>query len=180
AEVLYERFREAAHGDLGRAVGVVRHAWAKRCPEAVHTAGVDQHAIAAGDQQRHERAGAVVHPPPVDGERTLPLRPGVGDEAAAAADAGVAEHQVDVIAGVLLEQLIAEPQHLRLVGDVAGMSGDPDARGGARLGLSRGLRDGLPVDVARRDRASLLRQLADELTAHARAAAGYHRELPRE
>ena len=34
-----------------------------------------------------------------------------------------------MIHGVLGEQLVAEPQDLRLVRDVAGMAGDPDAGG---------------------------------------------------
>ena len=177
AQVLDERLGKALHRELGGAVGSVRHARAQRRPEPVHAAGVDQHAVAAGDEKRQERTGAVVDTPPVDGERAFPILPAVLDKAAAAANAGVAEHQVHVVAGVLLEQLIAEPQHLRLVGDVAGMAGDKDAvrRPGPRGG--RGLRDGAGVPVARRDRASLRCQLAGELAANARAAAGHHREL---
>jgi hypothetical protein len=38
-----------------------------------------------------------------------------------------------VIKGVLLEQLIAEPHDLRLVGDVTGMAGDQDAGRGCRV-----------------------------------------------
>src|SRR5262245_38033388 len=148
--------------------------------KTVHAAGVDQHALAARDQQREERAGAVIHALPVDGERPLPLLPGVADEATAAADPRVAEHQVDVIAAVPLEQLIAEPQHLRLVGDVAGMAGDPGPGRGARPRQVRGLRDGVRVPVAGRDRAALRRQLPGKLAAHAGTAAGHHRELPGE
>jgi hypothetical protein len=79
-----------------------------------------------------------------------------------------------------LEQLIAEPQHLCLVADVAGVAGDPDAGWDTRPRRSRGLRDGVRVPVARGDRASLRGQLADELAAHARAAAGHRRKLPGE
>jgi hypothetical protein len=68
-----------------------------------------------------------------------------------------------VIAGVLRQQLIAEPLDLRLVGDVAGMAGDLDAGRGVRPRQGRGLRDGIRVQVADRDRASLRRQLAGEL-----------------
>ena len=82
-----------------------------------------------------------------------------------------------MIAGVLLEQFVAEPQDLRLVGDVAGMAGDRDAGRGGRPRRGRGHRDGVGVQVARRDRAALRRQLADKLAADARAAAGHHREL---
>jgi hypothetical protein len=136
--------------------------------------------MVARDEQWQECAGAVIDAPPVDGERALPLLPSVADEAAAAADAGVAEDQVDVIAGVPRQQLIAEPQDLRLVGHVAGMAGDPDAGRGARPRRGRSLRDGAGVQVACRDRAALRRQLADKLAAHAGATAGHHRELARE
>ncbi len=39
-----------------------------------------------------------------------------------------------MVAGVLGEQLVAEPQDLRLVRDVAGVAGDPDTGWGLRLG----------------------------------------------
>jgi hypothetical protein len=53
-------------------------------------------------------AGAEVHVLPVDGEGALSLLAGVLDKAGAACHARFAEDQVDVIAGVLVEQLIAE------------------------------------------------------------------------
>ena len=98
-------------------------------------------------------------------------------ETLAAAGPGVAEHQVDVVAGVLSEQLVAEPQHLRLVRDVTGVAGDPDAGRGLRLGQGHGLRHGVRVQVAGRHRAALRRQLTGKLAAHARATAGHYREL---
>src|SRR6202042_996172 len=100
-----------------------RRAPAGRSPEASDAAGIDQDAVAAGDEQRQERGGAVVHAPPVVVEGTLPLLAGVLDEAGAAEDAGVAEDQVDVAGRVLVKQPIAEPENLRLVRDVAGMAG---------------------------------------------------------
>jgi hypothetical protein len=121
-------------GEARRAVGGDRRR-ARTCrgPETGHAAGVDQDAVAAGDQQRQERAGAEVHALPVDGEGSLPLLAGVLNEAGAAEDARVAEDQVDVIGGMLPEQLSAEPQDLRLIGDVANMASDPDAgRSGRR------------------------------------------------
>src|SRR5450755_2158718 len=96
-----------SHGEFGCAVSGLRHARTQRRPEAVHAAGVDQDAVAAGDQQRQEYPGAVIDAPPADGEHALPLLPAVAEQAAeeavAAADARVAEHQVDVRAGVLVE-----------------------------------------------------------------------------
>ena len=178
AQVLDERLGETPHRELGRAVGRLRRARAQRRPEAVHAAGVDQDAVRARDQQRQERAGAVVDAGPVDGERPLPLFPVTADKAAAAADARVAEDQVHVIGAVLLQHLIAEPQNLPLVGNVTGMAGHPDLGHGDLSRDGRGLRDGLRVQVTRRDRASLHCQLAGKLAAHAGTAAGHHRELP--
>ena len=73
---------------------------------------------------------------------------------------GVAEDQVDVVAGVLLEQFVAEPQDLGLIGNIAGMAGDRDAGWRGRPRGGRGHGDGVRVQVARRDRAALRRQLA--------------------
>ncbi len=95
---------------------VARLAWAIGCPEPVHAAGVDKDALAAGDQQRQKSAGAVVHAPPADRKDALPLLPAVAEqgaeEAVAAGEPRVAEHQVDVHTGVLVEKLVAEPQNL--------------------------------------------------------------------
>jgi hypothetical protein len=57
------------------------------------------------------------------------------------------------------------------------VAGDPDIGRSAILRHGRGRRDGVRVPVACRDRAPLRRELADELTAHAGASAGYHGEL---
>jgi len=85
-----------------------------------------------------------------------------------------------MIGGVRLQQLVAEPQHLGLVGDVAGMAGHPYA--GRRFGLGQryGHRGGVGMQVAGRDRAPPGRELPDKLAAHPRAAAGHYRELVRE
>jgi hypothetical protein len=82
-----------------------------------------------------------------------------------------------VIVLVLLEQFIAEPQDLRLVRNVTGMAGDRDTGRGARPHGRRGRRDGVRVDVTRRDRTAMRRQLTDKLAANARAAPGHYREL---
>ncbi len=67
---------------------------------------------------------------------------------------------------VLLERLVAEPVHGRLVGHVAGVGGHPGA--GRRAVLGSFLGDGQPfvVDVTGRDRATLGRELDDQLSAH--------------
>ena len=124
--------------------------------------------------------GDVVHAPPIDRERSLPLLTAAADEAGAAADAGVAEHEVDVIGTVPAQQLVPELPNLRLVGHVAAMAGDEGVVGGAGLRRRGGRCDSLGVPVARGHRASLRRQLADELATHTRAATGDYRELARE
>jgi hypothetical protein len=106
--VFDHRFGKAVHGKLRRRIRGVGHAGSPGCPEAVNAAGVHEHAVPAGDEQRQERASHVVHAPPVDCERALPGLSCVADEAGTSADAGVAEHQVDVTSGVLLEQFVAQ------------------------------------------------------------------------
>ena len=99
-------------------------------------------------------AGAVVHTPPVDGKGALPLLAAASDEAPTAAYAGVAEHQIDVVGGVLALQLVAEAQDLRLLGDVAYMAADEYAAARAGLRGGRRLGDRVAVPITRRDRAS--------------------------
>src|SRR4051794_15103531 len=96
-EVGDQRLREALDGELRRAVGGVGDVRAERRPEAVDAARVDDVAFLAGEQQRQERARAEVDAAPADAEGAIPLRPFIGDEAAATADAGVVEQQVDVL-----------------------------------------------------------------------------------
>jgi hypothetical protein len=133
----------------------------------------------ARDQQRQERPRGVVDAPPVDREDSLPLLARVVDEAAAAADRRVGEDQVDVFGPVRLQGLAAEPQHRRLIGHIALVHTD---RGGRRTGGAKrqfpGLGQGVDVDVAGGDRASLGGELADQFAPHARAATGDNRDLP--
>jgi hypothetical protein len=82
-----------------------------------------------------------------------------------------------VIGGVRLEQFIAELQDLRLVGHVTHVAGDRGPGRGSCPGRGRGHRDRVRIQVARRDRAALRRQLADELAAYAGAAARDNRQL---
>jgi hypothetical protein len=60
------------------------------------------------------------------------------------------------------------------------MAGDPDTGRGVCPSHGHGLRDGVRIPVAGRDRASLRRELADKLAAYPRATAGHHGELTRE
>jgi hypothetical protein len=82
-----------------------------------------------------------------------------------------------VVADVRHEQLVAEPLHLWLVGDVAGKAADGAAAGGTCPRSGRSLLDCCRSPVAGRDRASRRRRQADQLATHARTA-GHHRELP--
>ncbi len=180
AQVLDERLGEPLDRELGRGVRGLRHPLAERRPEAVDAAGVDQDALRAVDEQRQEGPGAVVNAPEVDREDPLPLLAGIGDEASAPADAGVAEHQVHVAGGVRGQDLVPEPQDLRLVGHVAAVAGDRGAAGRVRAGQVCRLRHRVGVHVAGRDRAARSGQLPDQFTAHPRAAPGYHGDLARE
>ena len=96
-EIRHQRLGEPLHRELGGAVGRVRPARTDRCPKSVDAAGVDDVAFARLHQHRQERARAVIDAAPADVERLLPLRAIAADDAAAAADAGIVEEQMDVI-----------------------------------------------------------------------------------
>src|SRR5690606_39198849 len=125
-------------------------------------------------------ATAVVHTPPADPEGAFPLRPVVGDEAAATADAGVVEHEVDVVGGVAVDHLVAERDDLFLHRDVAEVVGHASATGGHVVGQRVRVLGGINVQIAERDRTAFTRELHDELAPHAAPAPGHHGQLPLE
>ena len=134
-------------------------------------------ALVGGDQQRHEGAHAVVHAAPADVERALPHGAVVGDDGAAAADAGVVEQQVDVIGLVLGDDGIAEGEHRRLVGHVAHVRRDDGAGRGDLEREALRLVHLLDRHVAHRDVAALRGELENELAAHPTRTAGDDRDL---
>src|SRR5271167_878580 len=67
---------------------------------------------------RQKRAGAVIDAAPADVERALPFVAAIGNHAAAAADTGVVEQQVDLVDLVTVGNLIAKPLDLRPFGDI--------------------------------------------------------------
>ncbi len=72
----------------------------------------------AFEHHRQEGASAVVDAEPADVEGALPFRALVRDHAAAAADAGVVEQQVDLVGVVVARHLGGEALDVVLVGDV--------------------------------------------------------------
>src|SRR5271167_5119017 len=95
---------------------------------------------------RQKRAGAVIDAAPADVERALPFVAAVGNHAAAAADTGVVEQQVDLVVGlVTVGNLIAKPIDLRPVGDIGDVRRDTQP-----LRQSRGLAEPLRFRQARR------------------------------
>ena len=96
-----QRLGEALHRELRRAVGGVRHARPERRPEAVDAAGVDDVRLRRPSAASAGTRACRVDAAPADVERPLPLLAAVGDHAAAAADAGVVEQQVDPVGAVL-------------------------------------------------------------------------------
>jgi hypothetical protein len=125
------------------------------------------------DQHRQEGADAEIDAAPADIEGALPLLSRVGEQAAAAADAGVVEQKVDPVGLLLLGELVAESLEMILDRDVGDMGRDALALRqlfelAQLLGLGhRGFRD-----VAHRDIAALGDELPRELASHSRAAAG--------
>ena len=131
----------------------------------------------AGDEQRDERPAAVVDAAPADLERAVPLLAAGEDEAAAAADAGVVEHEVHVVGVVLGDHLVAEALHVGLDADVAAVGGDARAGGRVLPRLPSGLLEVVEVDVAGGHRAALGRQLDHQLAPHPGAATRDDRQL---
>src|SRR5262249_53249893 len=114
---------------------------------------------------------------PAHVEGALPLGAVALAEAAAAADAGVVEEQVDVLGRVLLDAGVAERHHLTLVRHAADVSGHASAPAGAGLGRLFRLRHVPGRSVADRDSTALGDELPGELASHTRAAAGYDGQL---
>jgi hypothetical protein len=75
-------------------------------------------------QHRQEGAGAGVDAAPAYVEGPLPFVAAVGDHAAAAADTGVVEQQMDLVGVVAVCDLIAKSLYLRRVGHVGDVCGD--------------------------------------------------------
>ena len=171
AQVGEQRFGEALHRELRRAVRRVRRAGPERRPETIHAARVDDVRRVRGDEHWQERAAPEVHAVPAHRERRVPLRAIFGDEAAATADASIVEQQVDVVGVMLVRHVVAEAQPLRLVRHVG------DERRHERAGRCTLDRDGLRLfervfrHVTRGDVATLCRELAHQLPPHPRAAA---------
>ncbi|MGY4217385.1 hypothetical protein ACVMFB_003884 [Bradyrhizobium sp. USDA 4522] len=110
---------------------------------------------------------------PADVEGALPLLARVGEQAAAATDAGVVEQQVDLVGRLLLDQLIAEAFVVILDRDVGNVGRDAQAlRQLLDLAEPLGLGHRLGRDVAHRDIAALGNELPCQLAPHARAATG--------
>ena len=76
--------------------------------KAVDAAGVDDVALLGDLQHWQKRAGAVIDTAPANVERALPFVAAIGNHAAAAADTGVVEEQVDFVGLVAVGTLVAK------------------------------------------------------------------------
>src|SRR5262249_61968564 len=103
----------------------MRDAWPDRGPKAIDAAGVDNVAFLGVLQHRQKRAGAVIDAAPAGVERALPCVAAIGNHAAAAADTGVVEQQVDLVGLVAVSKLVAIPLELRPVGDIRVVCREP-------------------------------------------------------
>jgi len=93
--------------------------------KTVDAAGIDDVALLGVLQHRQKRAGAVIDAAPADVERALPFVAAIGNHAAAAADTGVVEQQVDLVGLVTVGNPVAKPLDLRPVGDIGDVRRDP-------------------------------------------------------
>ena len=172
-EIVHQRLGKSLHREFGGAVGGVRHAHANRGPEPVDARCVDDVPLVGLHQQRQEGADAEIDAAPADVEGALPLLARIGEQAAATADAGVVEQQMDLVGRLLLGQFIAKTLELVLDRDVGDMRGDAQPlRQLLHLAQPLGLGHRLGRHVAHRDIAAFRDKLARQFAAHARAASG--------
>ena len=177
-EIGDQRLGEAFHCEFRRRIGGMRNARSDRRPEAVDAAGVDDVALVRFQHHRQEGAGAVVDPAPAHVERPFPLLAAMGEHAAAAADTGIVEEEMDLVGPVPLGDFVAKSLDLRRVGHIGEMRRDAQALlQPRRLAKLPRFRHPLFGDIAHCDIAGVGGQLADELAPHSRAAAGYDRDL---
>ena len=113
-----QRLAEPLDREFRGRIGGMRDAWPDRGPKAVDATDVDDVALVGVLQHRQKRAGAVIDAAPADVERALPFVAVIGNHAAAAADTGVVEQQVDLVGLVAVGNLGAKPLDLRPVGDI--------------------------------------------------------------
>src|SRR6516165_7794001 len=176
-----QRLGEPFDREFRRRIGGMRDAWPDRGPKAVDAAGVDDVALLGVLQHRQKRAGAVIDAAPADVERALPFVAAVGHHAAAAADTGVVEQQVDLVGLVTVGNLVAKPLDLCPVGDIDDVRRDAQPlRQSRRLAKPLRFRQAGRRNVAHRDIAGFRDQLADQLAAHAATPAGDYRRPPSE
>src|ERR1700739_2876164 len=103
-----QRLAKSLHREFRSAIGGVRYAEANRSPEAVDARGVDDVRLIRLDEQRQEGADAEIDAAPADVEGALPLLARIGEQAAAASDAGIVEQEMDLVGLLLLDELVAE------------------------------------------------------------------------
>src|SRR6202035_4207703 len=96
-ELAYQRFGKALHGEFRRTISRMRHVGPEACPKAVDAARVDDVPFIGLLQHRHKGACAKIDAAPADVEGFFPLVTRVGEEAAATADAGVVEEEIDLV-----------------------------------------------------------------------------------
>jgi exodeoxyribonuclease-3 len=177
-EIVHQGFGEALYREFRSTIGGVRYAEADGSPEPVDAGGVDDVALVGFHQHRQENAGAEIDPAPADVEGLFPLLPGVGEQAAAAANAGIVEQQMNPVGSLLLGEFVAKAQQLIFDGNVGDMGGDAQAlRQFFHLAQPPGFRHSTCRDIAHRDVAALGDQLPRKLAAHARAASGDDSDL---
>ncbi len=177
-EIVDQRLGKSLYREFGGAVGGVRRAEPDRGPEPVDARGIDDMALVGLEQHRQEGADPQVNPAPANVEGPFPLLARAGEQAAAAADPGVVEQQMDPVGRLLLGDFIAEALELVLDRDVGDVSGDAQPlRQPFDLAKPFCLRHRLSRNIAHRDIAALGDQLARELAPHAGAAPGDDRDL---
>ena len=141
----------------------------------VHRARVDNQALGCGDNERKKDSATEIDAAPSDRECAVPVRTFV-EHAPAAGDPGVVENSVDVVGVEVLKDCIAKRLEVGLARYIGVVNEDVSA-GCLSLHDRHGFFHVFDADITGRDPCPLCCQLTDELTTHARSAAGDDNDL---
>jgi hypothetical protein len=172
AQIADQRFCKAFHGKLRSRIGGVRDAGADAGPEAVDAACVGDVGAVGFHQHRQKHTAAEIDAVPAYIEGAVPFLARASDKAAATADTGIVEQEMDAIRFQFIFDRLAEAFQRLFAADIGDMCQNARALWQAcRFGLTFGLGHVGGVHVAHRDRAAFCGELFYHLAAHARAAA---------
>ena len=169
-KIIDQRFSKPLHRELGRAIGRVGYVGTQRCPESIHTTGVDEMAFFRCHEEGEKRTRPVVHPIPADAKGLFPGFPIVSDQASGSANPRIVEDQMNAVRFLFLHDFVSKCENLLFLGDVCQMSCDSNTRAFTFTQRFR-LSHVLFRDITHRDVTAISGELPGEFAPHAGTAA---------